>query len=111
MGDRVSISFRNGNEESVTLFSHWGGKPFVVEAFNYIQTLPTGRTVMPLDRCEPNTIMVDFIRHLTKGQDRVESNLYLGAHSEDGDNSDNGHFTLDLLDDGCNSFPLGLTTR
>ena len=28
MGDRVSISFKNGDEESVSLFHHWGGVEF-----------------------------------------------------------------------------------
>ena len=37
MGDRVSISFKNGSEESVALFSHWGGLDFVKTAEKYIE--------------------------------------------------------------------------
>jgi hypothetical protein len=98
MGDRVSVSFRKGNEESVVLFSHWGGMGFVEDAQNYARLLQIERegSGMPLDRFEPNTVMVDFIRGVTQGMTRVESDLYLGQDSEDGDNSDNGHHIVDL---------------
>jgi hypothetical protein len=96
MGDRVSISFKTGKEESVVLFNHWGGKEFASEALDYAQDLMDIRTgeVEPLDRFEPNTVMVDFIRHITKTMARVESSLYLGKDQNDGDNSDNGHFVI-----------------
>jgi hypothetical protein len=100
MGDRVSISFRKGEEESVVLFSHWGGKTFVAVARGYIRELKTeaqraGGT-FPLFRLEPSTVMVDFIRMLTEGVGRVQGDYYLGRSPEDGDNSDNGHFVIDL---------------
>jgi hypothetical protein len=96
MGDRVSISFKTGKEESVVLFNHWGGKEFASEALDYAQELMSERVggVEPLDRFEPNTVMVDFIRHITKLMPRVESSLYLGKDSNEGDNSDNGHFAI-----------------
>jgi|TARA_Y100000310_G_C20539756_1_gene742635 hypothetical protein len=108
MGNRVSISFRNNKvpdfmQESVALFSHWGGMQFVKEAQAHADTLPRDSNVAPLDRLEPNTVMVDFIRHITKDKDHVRSDLYLGATPEDGDNSDNGHHLIDLLD------PVGQT--
>ena len=95
MGNRVSISFRNREEESVTLFSHWGGMGFVHAAEDYVNILRSERSgaMYPLDRLEPSTVMVDFIRHLTTGAERVESDLYLGRSPQDGDNSDNGHPT------------------
>jgi hypothetical protein len=40
--------------------------------------------------------MVDFIREITDGMERVESDLYLGATDNDGDNSDNGHYVIKL---------------
>ena len=40
--------------------------------------------------------MVDFIRHITQGSDRVKSDLYLCKDVQDGDNSDNGHWELDV---------------
>jgi hypothetical protein len=102
MGDRVSISFSDGREVSVVLFSHWGGMGFVKQAQDYIKELneyirtkPKGIS-FPLDRKEPSTVMVDFIRHITKNEERIESDLYLGAIPEDGDNSDNGHFIIDV---------------
>jgi len=51
----------------------------------------------PLSRLEPNTVMVDFIRHITSGEDRICGDLYLGECCDDGDNSDNGHYEICLL--------------
>jgi len=102
MGDRVSISFKNKDEESVALFSHWGGMSFVEIAQQYAADLKKskeGKTLMPLDRLEPQTVMVDFIRYLFKeivSTDEVESNYYLGKDKDSGDNGDNGHFTIEL---------------
>jgi hypothetical protein len=102
MGDRISISFKSGKDESVTLFSHWGGMAFYDEAIKYIQDLKhhinskDSRMSRPLDRLEPCTIMVDFIRHITQNMKRVESDLYLGKDHNSGDNSDNGHHTIDV---------------
>jgi hypothetical protein len=107
MGDRVSVSFKNGDHESVTLYSHWGGREFAERAVQYVEQLkedgldprrPAGVAHGPLDRLEPRTVMVDFIRTLTKGMDKVYEDLYLGATPADGDNSDNGHYTIDLED-------------
>lgn len=103
MGNRVSISFINGDEESVALFSHWGGRAFVKDAKDYVKKLKSeqepNRVVEPLDRLEPNTVMVDFIKTFMNneyGTNRVKSNYYLGKDGNDGDNSDNGHFKIDL---------------
>ena len=98
MGDRVSISFKHGSKESVALFCHWGGMEFVEKAKAYADKLPRGERSMPLDRLEPQTVMVDFIRTITEGKGPVESNLYLGKTPQDGDNSDNGHHVIDLKD-------------
>ena len=99
MGDRISIQFENDGNKSVVLFSHWGGKDFLNEAIEYIKKLKKERkgTVEPLDRFEPQTVMVDFIRHLTKNEERITSNYYFGFDEDDGDNSDNGHFCIDLI--------------
>ena len=98
MGNRVSISFRKNDEESVALFCHWGGMEFVEEAREYVLALKAERkgSTQPLDRLEPGTVMVDFIREITKGKDRVTSNLYLGKDERGGDNSDNGHHFIAL---------------
>jgi len=98
----VSISFKQGDHESPALFSHWGGMSFVDEAKQYLHELKAelklkgGGEQMPIDRLEPGTVMVDFIRHITEDTDRVESSLYLGQTKDDGDNSDNGHYVIDL---------------
>lgn len=104
MGDRVSVRFINAEYKSPVLFNHWGGKEFVKVAVEYVKELHqeilerNGGVAYPLDRLEPQTVMVDFIRYLTTGYDRVRSNLYLGVDPSDGDNSDNGHW--DILLDG-----------
>lgn len=100
MGNRVSISFKKEGDESVALFSHWGGEEFVEEARLYAKCLkkrPTYKNgATPLDRLEPNTVMVDFIRSITKLEQEIDSDLYLGRNKDDGDNSDNGHFVIPL---------------
>jgi len=99
MGDRVSIAFKKGKEESVSLFNHWGGKEFASDAIKYVNELKKevgDNKVQPLERLEPHTVMVDFIREITQKEKRVMSSLYLGKDEEDGDNSDNGHFNIHL---------------
>lgn len=101
MGDRVSISFFSGDRESVALFSHWSGMYLVGEAKRFAADLEkeTGSLRLgPLRRHEPCTVMVDFIRHLTSEMPRVLGNYYLGEDEEDGDNSDRGHFRIELAD-------------
>ena len=115
MGDRVSISFKNGDEESVSLFHHWGGVEFPGMALKWAKDFKKsygGHSGTPITRMEPRTIMVQFIvalhnskefqAHDFKGGELVHINelltysLYFGVDSSDGDNSDNGHFTIDL---------------
>lgn len=98
MGDRASIAFKNGDEVSVVLFSHWGGMGFVKQAIAYAVRLKDSRksNTYPLHRCEPATVMVDFIRYLTKDKELVNSDLYLGKDEYEGDNSDNGHHIIDF---------------
>lgn len=99
MGDRVSVSFKKDGIESVAIFSHWGGTSFAFSALEYARNLKQkvdGKQVTPIQRLEPSTVIVDFIRDITKGIEIVESDLYLGKDSTQGDNSDNGHFIVDL---------------
>lgn len=106
MGDRISISFKNGSEESVAFFSHWDGMHPYKSAQAYVKLLKkmsadTGGTRYPLDRLEPQTVMVDFIKWYLQneiGNEHVTSNYYLGVNGDDGDNSDNGHYTIDLAE-------------
>jgi len=116
MGDRVSISFVNTDlqmfqRESVTLFNHWGGTNFVEEARAYVKDLfheVGDNTCSPIDRLEPNTVMVDFIRHITKDEERITGNLYLGKDSNEGDNSDNGHYQIELSRSKVNKLVNGM---
>src|SRR5438105_273096 len=104
MGDRVSISFKCGKEESVALFSQYGGAALVEDAKAYAQDLKArkaGGGKTPLDRLEPRVVMVDFIRHLTKEMPgELEGDFYLGRDDTDGDNDDNGHYIIDLSGEG-----------
>lgn len=107
MGDRVSIRFVNwdrpGDNTAPVLFSHWGGQRFPAFAREYVTTLrlevAENRGVKPMDRLEPGTVTVDFVYQLGRQGaygERVESDLYFGLTEEDGDNSDNGHYDIDL---------------
>jgi hypothetical protein len=99
MGDRVSIQFEDECDKSPVLFHHWGGRGFVRMAVEYAERLRERNCEQwgtPLTRCEAQTTLVDFIRHVTTGMDRVESDLYLGVDENDGDNSDNGHWVIKI---------------
>lgn len=105
MGNRISIAFKNGSEESVTLFSHWGGLGFKKKAKEYLKELKDWlkdhkeANGSPLSRKEPNTVMFDFIRHIKSGPPtatRETGDYYLGKDQNDGDNSDNGHHIIDV---------------
>lgn len=124
MGDRVSIAFRNTTgwaeqptEDSVALFHHWGGEEFPQVALRYAQQLKNEmdtkekQVSTPLSRLEPRIVMVDFIRWLwennwlvekdyntKKPTGRTNDNIYLGRDQHNGDNSDNGHWVINLSD-------------
>lgn len=104
MGDRASISFTNGGEESVAFFSHWDGAMLFTRATEYAEELcneildAPPKVSYPLHRLEPQTVMLDFIRWYFKDgiAPRISGSYYLGKDDTDGDNSDNGHFQVDL---------------
>ena len=97
MGDRVSISFKNEQEESVALFYHWGGVEFPKVALAYAKEYAKANDghgyniSTPTTRLEPSTIMVRFIHDI-----KYNDSIYLGKDENDGDNSDNGHYIIDL---------------
>ena len=109
MGDRASVSFKTGDEESVALFSHWGGMAFVKTAEEYAARLQKSRSgqTYPLDRFEPSVVMVDFIRYITAGKGIITNDLYLGKDGDDGDNSDNGHHVIEFKKAAGLKSPLG----
>lgn len=78
MGDRASISFSKDGRESVALFSHWRGKTLRADATQYAKVLKAERNRSggtPLDRLDPETVIVDFIRFLTKDMSRGRRRL------------------------------------
>ena len=111
-------------EESPALFHHWGGTDFPKFAFDWFKALRkhlkknhTGSD--PLTRLEPRNLMVQFInairdeeafrlhhyenktKDINGGTWSIDDNLlsysiYLGKDSNDGDNSDNGHYIIDV---------------
>ena len=118
MGDRISIQFVNEDDKSVVFFDHWAGKGLIEEVHDYLIELITessdGRISMPLDRREPSVVMIDFIawRASKHGFNpplrRIRSSWYLGVDENDGDNSDNGHWCIDVSNP--NAIPSGVIT-
>jgi len=104
MGDRVSVSFKDNIEESVCLFHHWGGKEFAEEAQDFLDKLREANSdnssMMPIERLEPSAVMVYFIAEVARKRNGAVRSIYLGKDEGCGDNSDNGHFTID-----CNTKP------
>ena len=104
MGNKVSIQFKNNEDKSVILFSHWMGMSLVKIAKTYLKDLNkwlkkrNSNIIDPIQRKEPNTVMIDFIRFLTDFLQltRIEGDLYLSVDENDGDNSNNGHHIIDL---------------
>lgn len=101
MGNRISISFKNEDGlESPVLFSHWRGQDLLNSVRGYLEDLLDevgNEHMLPIQRLEPGTVMVDFIRWLTEGNGRVSHDLYLGRTPKEGDNSDNGHYVIELF--------------
>jgi len=117
MGDRVSISFKKGDDESVCLFHHWGGQDFPriaqvwLEVHERMVDKHREKNIScPISRLDVDNLMLQFIRYLSaredcngfygkhgeRNPDFFTSSLYLGGTKDDGDNSDNGHFTIEL---------------
>lgn len=108
MGDRISISFRKGDKESVALFSHWEGEDLKESVEKYLlwldENVPKAGQTFPLERRQPGIVMLDFTRWLANSQrhakfrawDPIMSGWHLGQDDMDGDNSDNGHWVYDL---------------
>jgi len=107
MGDRISIQFEKNRDLSGVLFSHWDGLSLKERAEAYINVLVTksilkfqekgkhSRTY-PLDRLEPETVMVSFISEIIGQGDRIESNYYIPDTADNGDNSDSSHHIIDI---------------
>jgi hypothetical protein len=101
MSESISIQFKKGSELSVALFSQDDGPELVKEARKYATRLKTAfrnTQIWPLERLEPRTVMIDFIRHLMKQQriEMVTSNYYLGKDETCGDNSTHGNYIIDF---------------
>jgi hypothetical protein len=98
MGDRISISFKDEQEESIVLFDHWAGTEIKKKVEQFIKELNQKYAKNHRDRYtrrEASSIMPLFIAWYfdkTGGE-----SVYLGATSKDGDNSDNGHYIYDLV--------------
>ena len=126
MGDRVSVSFKQNvkmynakkqkeqeyREESPALFHHWGGTELPKVAFEWFKKVKIAASKIggsdPFTRLEPRNLMVQLIGTLArekwdqystgtgKHDTWMTHSLYLGKDSQDGDNSDNGHYTIDV---------------
>ena len=105
-------------EESPALFHHWGGTEFAKMAFDWFKMIKTETKDLkgsdPFTRLEPRNLMVQLIgtlaRHkwdqyktydkgvLKDHEHWMSYSVYLGKDGQDGDNSDNGHYTIDVDD-------------
>ena len=108
-------------EQSPTLFHHWGGTDFPKFAFQWFKDVKAKygkKGGNPFTRMEPRNLMVQFIAHLRNHDDLryywaknpglandyetvtddelLSYSIYLGKDSNDGDNSDNGHYLIDV---------------
>ena len=106
-------------EESPALFHHWGGTELPKVAFEWCKKVKTEAKELggsdPFTRLEPRNLMVQLIgtlarekwdqyttgltkdkKGVTKHSTWMTYSLYLGKDSQDGDNSDNGHYTIDV---------------
>ena len=102
-------------EQSPALFHHWGGTHFPKFAFQWFKKVKEkygGKGGDPFTRMEPRNLMVQLIAHLRNHNDLrydrhyngewstddelLSYSIYLGKDSNDGDNSDNGHYTIDV---------------
>ena len=102
-------------EQSPALFHHWGGTHFPKFAFQWFKKVKEkyGKNGGdPFTRMEPRNLMVQFIAHLrnydvlrydrhyngewSTDDELLSYSIYLGKDSNDGDNSDNGHYIIDV---------------
>lgn len=110
MGNRISFSFVKGKEESISFFSHWDGQELLDKVTTFLEKVDKTLKLnkhnesfsTPFSRKEPINLMLNFIIWFCSNYDKtkgdwIESNYYLGKDKEDGDNSDNGHFLVDVI--------------
>jgi len=113
-------------DESPVLFHHWGGTELPKVAFEWFKKvrMDIRRNLSgsdPFTRLEPRNLMVQLIgtlarekwdqyttgltkdkKGITKHATWMTHSMYLGKDSQDGDNSDNGHYTIDV--DACKMY-------
>ncbi len=99
MGNRVSIAFETDGKVSVALFSQDDGQRLVraAERFGTGLILEFGHGHgFPLQRLEPETVILEFCRKYLGRTCRVMSNYYLGRDGSEGDSWGNGHWIINL---------------
>jgi hypothetical protein len=109
-------------EESPALFHHWGGTELPQVAFKWFKKVKAETKDLkgsdPFTRLEPRNLMVQLIGTLAREKwDQYKTykkgvfkdhdtwmsySMYLGKDGADGDNSDNGHYTIDV--DQCKMY-------
>ena len=62
MGERIAISFVNGGEKSVVLWSHFGDKKFLWNAQRWVRNLEKKSDDDPITRREPCAVVAEFMR-------------------------------------------------
>jgi len=104
MGNRISIQFRNEGQTSAVLFSHWEGESLKSSVSTYMAWLrrildarkDANEGSSPIDRKEASIVMLDFIRWYFNKENLIDGSFWIETSESHGDNSDNGHWILDL---------------
>ena len=98
MGDRGSITVKSDRPMPV-LFRHWGGAPEsmqeLVDKLKAALAAKDQGSNDPYVRRDPESALALLVK-LAVDEDGYSA--YLGMDRNDGDNSDNGHYMLDLQD-------------
>ena len=98
MGNRGSIQVvhKQTGEKSVVLFRHWSG-----DSEGMIELCRKARKEHIKERIAPPYDDIrEIIARLTKiSVEELKNSAYLGKDEDDGDNSDNGHFILEVWPD------------
>jgi len=95
MGNRGSITIKG--EKLPILFCHWcGDKKQLQKLANTVlkrMVSEDPRVSTPYSRKDPPFVMAALI---AEAVNQLDDSAYVGLTPMDGDNSDNGHFVLDL---------------
>ena len=93
MGDRISVQFKDvGGDNSVVIFSHWGGQEFLKFSKDFIEDMRSNNSLWQRSSGEVAAV---FIAQCWKEGHEV----YVEKDVFSGDNSDNGNYLYNIEKD------------